>query len=573
MDLSRRSLLRTAGAAAGLVGLTPTLANASALVPADSPTPPRGPGEGQGPFEKLVIRGVNVIVGTGGAVRGPVDVVISGNRIQQIIPAGAPSQVLAPNRPPHDAEHEIDATGMWMLPGLVDEHTHTGTGDTPRTYAYKLWLGHGVTTVRGVSIADNDDAVSDRERSERNEIVAPRIINYQTPGSGWEDGPVDSPDKARRWVAWAAQHGVDGIKFFGEGPYGRAEIEAAITAAGQHGMGTTMHHSPPIYPQLNALETGRMGLGTVTHFYGHFEALLKEGREHPKPPGYDYENEASRWRAVAEVINYTFAPDSPQWRSYLAQQRDNGVTFGPTFGVYLAGRDLLRVRGLEWHPRFALPSLWNFWEPSPEAHGSFYYDWRTEDEVSWKRFYLQYMQLVHDYKSIGGRIAGGTDPGYIYNLYGFANITELEMLREAGLTPIEAIEAMTYNTAQTLAEPTGAKPEFGLVEEGLLADLAIVGENPLQDLKTLYGTGTPRLDAETGDITRIGGVQWTIRNGVVYDAKRLLADVAEMVQAQKAGGACRDVDPDWSTAGPCGGSRGADVAPAAKPAQRAAALP
>ncbi|PZG01671.1 amidohydrolase family protein, partial [Nonomuraea aridisoli] len=508
------------------------------------PTPARGAKEGAGPFKKLVIRGVNVIVGTGGKVVGPVDIVVKRDRIAEIIP-------IDPNAPrkrhPRDADHEIDATGMWVMPGLVDEHVHTGTGNTPRTYAYKLWLAHGVTTVRGVTLAANADAVRDREASERNEIVAPRIVNYQTPGNGWSDGQVDSPEKGAAWVAWAAANGVDGIKFFGDRVYGRAEIEVMIAEARKRGLGTTMHHSPPIYPQLNAVESGRLGLGTVTHFYGHFESLLKEGREHPKPPGYDYRNEAARWRGVATVIEYTHQPGSPQWKAYLEEQLSNNVTFGPTFGVYLAGRDLTRVRGLEWHPRFALPSIWDFWEPSPQAHGSFYYDWTSEDEASWKRFYQQYFQLIHDYKELGGRIAGGTDPGFIYNLYGFANITELEMLREAGLSALEAIEAMSGNVAQTIADPRGGKPDYGTVEIGKSADLAIVPYNPLEDLKTLYGTGTARLDAESGDIKRIGGVQWTIRNGVVYDAKKLLADVADMVKAQKEAGACRDIDPDWST--------------------------
>jgi hypothetical protein len=314
-----------------------------------------------------------------------------------------------------------------------------------------------------------------------------------------------------------------------------------------------------------------MGLGTVTHFYGHFEALLKEGREHPKPPGYDYDNEASRWRQVAKVINYTHPPGSPEWWAYLEEQRDNGVTFGPTQTVYQAGRDLMRARGLEWHPRFVMPSMWDFWEPSPEAHGSFYYNWRTSDEVSWKRFFAEYMQLINDYHSIGGRIAGGTDPGFIYNLYGFGNVSELELLQEAGLSAIEAIEAMTSGTAQTIAEPTGEAPAYGTVKVGMMADLAVVPEDPLRDLKTLYGTGTGRL-AKNGDIRRIGGVQWTIRNGIVYDAKRLLADVADMVQAQIAAGGCRNVDPEWSVSGPCGGSPGADIPPPTRPASKAAPL-
>ncbi|MFG1705343.1 hypothetical protein ACFLIM_19315 [Nonomuraea sp. M3C6] len=564
MSLDRRTLLQTAGLTAGLIALAPSTAHADVLTAAD-PTPPRGKNEGRGPFKKLVIRGVNVIVGAGGKVVGPVDIVIKGNRIAEIIPIdpNAPKQ-----RNPRDADHEIDATGMWVMPGLVDEHTHTGTGNSPRTYAYKLWLAHGVTTVRGVTVAAHADAVRDKEASERNEIVAPRIVNYQTPGNGWDGGQIDSGEKAAAWVAWAATNGVDGIKFFGDRVYGRPEIEVMIAEAGKRGLGTTMHHSPPIYPQLNAVESGRLGLGTVTHFYGHFESLLKEGREHPKSPGYDYRNEAARWRAVATVIDYTYPPGSPQWKAYLEEQLANKVTFGPTFGVYLAGRDLARVRGLDWHPRFALPSLWDFWEPSPQAHGSFYYDWTSEDEASWKRFYQQYFQLIHDYKEMGGRIAGGTDPGFIYNLYGFANITELEMLREAGLSTLEAIEAMSGNVAQTIADPRGDKPQYGTVEPGMYADLAVLPYNPLQDLKTLYGTGTARLDASTGDIKRIGGVQWTIRNGIVYDAKKLLADVADMVKAQKAAGACRDIDPDWSTYGPCGGSSGAGIPPSAEPAAR-----
>ena len=147
-----------------------------------------------------------------------------------------------------------------------------------------------------------------------------------------------------------------------------------------------MHHSPPVYPEVNAVETGRMGLGTVTHFYGHFESILKSGRTHPFPDDYNYNDEQSRWRHVAKVIDYTFEPGSPEWWAYLNEQKANGVTFGPTMSVYEAGRDLMRARTQEWHRNYAMPSIWKFWEPDRENHGSFYYDWTTADEVSWKRF-------------------------------------------------------------------------------------------------------------------------------------------------------------------------------------------
>ena len=69
---------------------------------------------------------------------------------------------------------------------------------------------------------------------------------------------------------------------------------------------------------------------------------------------------------------------------------------------------------------------------------------------------------------------------------------------------------------------------------GLLADLLIVDENPLANMKVLYGTGAVRLNDETGVPERVGGVRYTIKDGIVYDAKQLLADVAAMVDAQKA---------------------------------------
>jgi hypothetical protein len=103
-----------------------------------------------------------------------------------------------------------------------------------------------------------------------------------------------------------------------------------------------------------------------------------------------------------------------------------------------------------------------------------------------------------------------------------------------------------------------------MVRVGQMADLIIAPENPLANFKTLYGTGTKRLNDATGKIERVGGIRWTVRNGVVYDAKQLLADVAAMVQAQKAAGGCAGIDLDWSAAGPCGGP-GVDVPPVPTP--------
>ena len=112
------------------------------------------------------------------------------------------------------------------MPGFVDMQVHAGGApkNADAEYAYKLWLGHGVTTVRGVPLGSNSVTVGDKLKSEKNEIVAPRIYNYQRPGSGWDKGAVTSPELAREYVRWAAANGIDGLKLGAERP----EIMAAL---------------------------------------------------------------------------------------------------------------------------------------------------------------------------------------------------------------------------------------------------------------------------------------------------------------------------------------------------------
>ena len=109
-----------------------------------------------------------------------------------------------------------------------------------------------------------------------------------------------------------------------------------------------------------------------------------------------------------------------------------------------------------------------------------------------------------------------------------------ELLQEAGFHPLEIFRGATKHGAEALFEPKGKPIEFGVVRPGLLADLIVIDENPIANLKVLYGTGAERLNDETGKVERVGGVKYTIKDGIVYDAKGLLADVAAMVEKQKA---------------------------------------
>jgi len=493
------------------------------------PAPARA--EGDGPFDRLIIRGATLIDGTGAPPRGPVDIVVERNRITRIADVGVPGVEINPERRPKDATREIDAHGMYVLPGLVDLHVHTGgTPKAPEAeYVYKLWMAHGVTTVRGVPFGGFDWSLSEKARSAKNEITAPRLFSYHRAGTGWDKGPVETPAAAREWVRWAAAKGIDGLKLGAHRP----DIMAAlIDEAGKHGLGTTAHLGQTGVAQMNGLDAARLGLGAVTHFYGIFESMYENTDVQPWPVDYNYNDEQWRFGQVARQWNLV-KPGGETWNAFLKELRERNTILDPTMTTYLTGRDVMRRRNADWHANYTLPSLWDFYSPSREAHGAYFYDWTTADEVAWKNFYRVWMHFVNAYKNMGGRVTVSTDAGFIYNTYGFSYIEEMELLQEAGFHPLEVIRGATMHGAQGLFEPRGTDIEFGVVRPGLLADLAIVPENPLANLKVLFGTGAVRLNDQTKKPERVGGVRYTIKDGIVYDARQLLADVAAMVRRQK----------------------------------------
>lgn len=506
---------------------------ASAQEPGSVAAAPDRGDQGEGPFERLIIRGATLIDGTGAPPVGPVDIVVEGNRIASIRSVGVPGVPIREDGRPGDATREIDAEGMYVLPGLVDIHVHCGGyPKTPEVeYVYKLWMAHGITTVRGVSCGPLDWTLRERERSANNEIVAPRIYAYDVPGTGWDGGPIYTPDQAREWVRWAKRKGLDGIKTFSYPP----EVMAALLdEAKKQGLGSVAHLSQAMVAGVNALDAARMGLGTLTHYYGLFEALYKDNDIQPWPADMNYNNEQHRFGQVAQQWNLIHEPGSEEWNALIQEFLELDLILDPTMTAYLASRDVMRERTADWHELYTLPSLWEFYEPDREDHGSYYYDWTTWEEVAWKKFYNRWMQFLDDYKDAGGRVTVSSDAGFIYNLFGFSTIEEMELLQEAGFHPLEIIRGATMHAAQALFEPSGVPIEFGVVRPEMLADLFVVEENPIANLKVLYGTGHRKLNDETGEIERVGGVRYTIKDGILYDAKELLADVARMVEKQKA---------------------------------------
>jgi imidazolonepropionase-like amidohydrolase len=494
-----------------------------------APAPARQSGEGEGPWPQLILRGATVIDGTGAPPYGPADVVVEDNRIAAIVRVGVPgAPIPADARPKLVAGgREIDLSGQYLLPGFVDMHGHIGGEEqgTPAEYVYKLWLGHGITTIRDPGCGNGIAfCASERARSAGNRIVAPRIFPYAALGLGWR-ADVTTPADAREWVRQAKAQGMLGMKCFGARP---EILAAAIDELKAQGMRSACHLAQLDVGRVNALTAARMGLTTLEHWYGLPEALLASTSLQDFPADYNFMDESQRFGEAGRLWAQAAAPGSPRYEAVMAELLKLGLTLDPTFEIYSAGRDLMRARRADWHDAYTLPSLWHFFTPDRNRHGSFFYDWGTEDEVAWRDNYRRWMAFVNDYKNRGGRVTVGSDAGFIYQVYGFATIQEMEMLREAGFTPLEVIRSATLSGAEAL----GAEGSLGSIEVGKLADFAVVEGNPLANLKLLYGTGHLKL-GDDGVVRRFGGVRYVVKDGIVYDAAALRGQVRALVAAEK----------------------------------------
>lgn len=482
----------------------------------------------EGPFDQLIIRGATLINGNGAPPIGPVDIVIEGNRITRVANVGFPGVEIDPDDRPElrSGGREIQAEGMYVLPGFVDMHGHIGgraQGAEP-DYVFKLWMAHGITTVREPSGRGVDFTLDLKRKSAENSIVAPRILAYTGFGQG-SDTPISTPEQAREWVRKNAEKGADGIKFFGAEP---AIMKAALEENKKLGLRSACHHAQMAVARWNVLHSARAGLTSMEHWYGLPEALFADRTVQDYPLDYNYANEQHRFEEAGKLWEQAAPPYSEHWNAVMEELLALDFTLDPTFNIYEASRDLQRARRAEWHEQYTLPSLWRFYAPSKVSHGSYWHYWGTEQEVAWKRNYDLWMTFINEYKNRGGRVTAGSDSGFIYQLYGFAYIRELELLREAGFHPLEVIRAATLNGAEAL----GMENQIGSVEVGKLADLVIVSENPLKNLKVLYGTGAIKL-TEDNRVVRVGGVDRTIKDGIVYDAKALLEDVKSQVRKAK----------------------------------------
>ena len=490
-------------------------------------TPASGP-ESHGPFKRLVIKDAIYIDGTGAPPQGPVTIVVEQDRIVSIVGAGTQG-VHGTIGTPGPETHVIDAAGKYVIPGMIDSHAHFGSpyhsiggSTTDPDYVGKLYLAHGVTTLRDVGcLMGLQWTLEQKARSNAGEISIPRIEAYAL----FPENTLDAK-AARQWVQAVAKKGADGIKFTGAKP---EAMKAAIEEATKLGLPTAAHHSQVTVTQWNALDSAAAGLTSIEHWYGIPEAMFEDRTVQDYPYDYNYSNEQDRFGHAGRLWLQAASSGSETWQRTIDQLLADHVTLDPTFSVYESNRDYMRHVTLEWHEDYTMPYIARTFEPNPKIHGAYHFDWTTADEVAWKANYRRWMDFVNDYKNAGGRVVTGSDSGFILNIYGFSYIRELEMLQEAGFHPLEVLQAATINSAELL----GMEADIGTLGIGKKADMVIVDDNPLANFKVLYGTGQRRLNWETGKMERAGGILYTIKDGIVYDAKLMLKQVREMVAERK----------------------------------------
>jgi hypothetical protein len=269
----------------------------------------------------------------------------------------------------------------------------------------------------------------------------------------------------------------------------------------------------------------------MEHWYGLPEALFDSRVVQDYPFDYDYNDEQHRFVEAGRLWKQAAQPGSARWNTVMQTLIARDFSIVPTMTVYEGTRDLARVMRDEWHDEYTWPWLWQWFQPSREAHGSYWFYWTTAHEIEWRENFRLWMRFLDEFKNRGGRVAVGSDAGYMFRLFGFGYVRELELLQEAGFHPLEVIRSATLEGAEVL----GLADDLGTVQPGKRADLVIVAANPLENFKVLYGTGALRLNDQTAKPERVGGVLYTMKDGILFDAKALLADVRRMVvEAKKA---------------------------------------
>ena len=429
----------------------------------------------------FAIRHVRVVDGTGGEVLEDQTVVVAEGRIKALgpaedveIPAGA---------------EILEGRGKTLIPGMVGMHDHifypAGSGhyNTLEYSAPRLYLAACVTTIRTTGGMEPYTEMNLRDAIREGRVPGPRmhVTSPYLEGPGaftFQMHELESPEEARRMVAYWADTGVDDFKAYTN--ITRDQLAAAIEEIHLRGMKITGHLC-----SIGFREAAELGIDNLEH------GLLVNTEFVPgKEPDVCPSSRDTR----ASLLALDIQGDEVQ--TTIRTLVEHGVAITSTLPVYeisVPGRPPVNQRVLD--------------AMAPDARES-YLTRRARIGASsgssaGEALALE-MAFERAFVDAGGLLLAGPDPtGYGGVLPGFGNHRELELLVEARFTPVEAIQIATRNGALYLEE----LDRIGTVEVGKQADMVLLDGDP------------------TIDISHIRRVLTVFKNGVGYDSARLFASV------------------------------------------------
>ncbi|MCZ6750194.1 MAG: amidohydrolase family protein [Acidobacteria bacterium] len=429
----------------------------------------------------LVIEGGTLIDGNGGEPVGDALIVIRGNRIETVSRRGQASY-------PAGAR-VLHADGKFILPGLMDAHTHYAGWMT------ELFLAHGVTTVFSIG-SGGEWAVAHREAIDRGKIPGPRtfvaagnVLETWGAGTAQLSGSqvASITEKARAAAKRIIALGADMINVQRGLPV--EAWEAIVEEAHQAGLPVV---AQPIGPWVYAREAVLAGVDILEHAAGVGYALVKD---------------PSLWREFGRIESHSLDPtpfadmDEAKAAELIQLMVERNVYLEPDFIAMGRGFHKERARfELEDYRLFQNPGLAYIPVPNRQRIMKTYreFDGLEPDERDRRRKgYQNMLRFIRQFARAGGKVMAGTDTSG-WAVPGLGLHHELELLvEEAGFSPMEAIVAAT----RTPAEGFRQLDRVGTIETGKLADLLIVNEDPLQNIRNI----------------NIQKIEWVIKNGEVVD--------------------------------------------------------
>jgi imidazolonepropionase-like amidohydrolase len=421
----------------------------------------------------LAFTHVTVIDMTGTPPKPDMTVVVTGNHITALGQTGK-------TRIPKEAQI-INATGKFLIPGLWDMHFHIK--ETERTFP--LFIANGVTGVRNMG-GDFQKLFEWREAVASGRLLGPRIvacgpvIDGPNPANPDHAIPVSSTEEGKQAVDFLKRNGADFIKIYDGIP--RDAYFAIVEEAKKQGL-PSVGHIPSAVTMTEASNAGQKSvehLGTFLEGSSTAETAL---RNWPSPPikNGDFSVIPARIAARGNQMLDTYSEQkAAQLLALLAKNKTWQVPTLLAKQVNTFVDDISKVPDPRY--KYIPASVREGWSPDK----NFFYRYRTPEFIAYqKRLFQKEMEAVGALHRAGVPVMAGTDGG-AYTVPGFGLHQELALLVEAGLTPMEALQAATINPAKFLGE----SDMLGTVEQGEIANLILLEANPLEDI-----SNTKRIDA------------------------------------------------------------------------------